>query len=179
MPISFVRILLLLSLFVSATFAQQPKQQMDEDFAKSIKEWTTKPEFISPLIDHLPKVDGIPSPKDVLGYHIGTPQKLTYTEGVYKYFRALAEKSPRVKIFVAGKTDEGRDIIVVAIANEETIKNLEQYRGYLSQLADPRLISDEQAREVITKAKPIYHFTAGLHSSETGPPEMVMNLAIV
>ncbi len=176
MPISFVRILLLLSLFVSATFAQQPKQQMDEDFAKSIKEWTTKPEFISPLIDHLPKADGIPSPKDVLGYHIGTPQKLTYTEGVYKYFRALDEKSPRVKIFVAGKTDEGRDIIVVAIANEETIKNLEQYRGYLSQLADPRLISDEQAREVITKAKPIYHFTAGLHSSETGPPEMVMEL---
>ena len=176
MPISFVRILLLLSLLVSATFAQQPKQQMDEDFAKSIKEWTTKPEFISPLIDHLPKVDGIPTPKDVLGYHIGTPQKLTYTEGVYKYFRALAEKSPRVKVFVAGKTDEGRDILVVAIANEDTIKNLEQYRGYLSQLADPRLISDEQAREVITKAKPVYHFTAGLHSSETGPPEMVMEL---
>ena len=112
----------------------------------------------------------------MLGYHIGTPQKLTYTEGVYKYFRALAEKSPRVKVFVAGKTDEGRDILVVAIANEDTIKNLEQYRGYLSQLADPRLISDEQAREVITKAKPIYHFTAGLHSSETGPPEMVMEL---
>ena len=167
--------LLLLILFTSV-FAQQPKQQMDEDFAKSIKEWTTKPEFISPLIDHLPKVEGIPTPKDVLGYHIGTPQKLTYTEGVYKYFRALAEKSPRVKTFVAGKTDEGRDIIVVAIANEDTIKNLEQYRGYLSQLADPRLISDEQAREVITKAKPIYHFTAGLHSSETGPPEMVMEL---
>ncbi len=168
--------LLLLILFTSV-FAQQPKQQMDEDFAKSIREWTTKPEFISPLIDHLPKVEGIPTPKDVLGYHIGTPQKLTYTEGVYKYFRALAEKSPRVKVFVAGKTDEGRDIIVVAIANEDTIKNLEQYRGYLSQLANPRLISDEQAREVITKAKPVYHFTAGLHSSETGPPEMVMELS--
>ncbi len=167
--------LLLLILFTSV-LAQQPKQQMDEDFAKSIKEWTTKPEFMSPLIDHLPKADGVPTPKDVLGYHIGTPQKLTYTEGVYKYFRSLAEKSPRVKVFVAGKTDEGRDILVVAIANEDTIKNLEQYRGYLSQLADPRLISDEQAREVITKAKPIYHFTAGLHSSETGPPEMVMEL---
>ncbi len=168
-------ILLLLILFTSAA-AQQPKQTMDEDFAKSIKEWTTKPEFISPLIDHLPKVAGIPSPKDVLGYHIGTPNKLTYTEGIYKYFRSLAAKSPRVKVFIAGKTDEGRDIIVVAIANEDTIKNLEQYRGYLTQLADPRKLSEEQAREVITKAKPIYHFTAGLHSAETGPPEMVMEL---
>ena len=167
---------LILLLFLFTSIVAQPKQTMDEDFAKSIKEWTTKPEFISPLIDHLPKVAGIPSPKDVLGYHIGTPNKLTYTEGIYKYFRALAEKSPRVKVFVAGKTDEDRDIIVVAIANEDTIKNLEQYRGYLTQLADPRKLSEEQAREVITKAKPVYHFTAGLHSGETGPPEMVMEL---
>ncbi|MFN7927236.1 MAG: M14 family zinc carboxypeptidase [Blastocatellia bacterium] len=166
----------LLLVWLAAAFAQQPKQQMDEDFARSVKEWTTKPEFISPLVDHLPKVAGIPSPKDVLGYHIGTPQKLTYTEGIYKYFRTLAEKSPRVKVFVAGKTDEGRDVIVVAIANEETIRNLEQYRGYLAQLADPRRLSDEQARDVIAKAKPVYHFTAGLHSAETGPPEMVMEL---
>jgi hypothetical protein len=168
--------LLLLALFATAALAQAPKQTMDEDFARAVKEWTTKPEFLSPLVDHLPKVAGIPSPKDVLGYHIGTPQKLTYTEGIYKYFRALAEKSNRVKVFVAGKTDEGRDIIVVAIANEDTIRNLEQYRGYLAQLADPRRLTDEQARDVIAKAKPIYHFTAGLHSGETGPPEMVMEL---
>jgi hypothetical protein len=168
-------LLLALLLFTTA-IAQAPKQPMDEDFARSVKEWTTKPEFISPLVDHLPKVAGIPSPKDVLGYHIGTPQKLTYTEGIYKYFRALADKSPRVKVFVAGKTDEGRDIIVVAIANEDTMRNLEQYRSYLAQLADPRRITDEQARDVIAKAKPVYHFTAGLHSGETGPPEMVMEL---
>ena len=74
------------------------------------------------------------------------PQKLTYTEGIYKYFRTLAEKSPRVKVFSAGKTDEGRDILVVAIANEATIGNLEQYRGYLAQLADPRRLTEEQHR---------------------------------
>lgn len=152
-------------------------QQQDEDFAKSVKEWTTKPEFLSPLVDHLPKSSTVPSPKDVLGYHIGQPQKLTYTEGIYKYFQTLANKSSRVKVFTAGKTDEGRDIIVVAIANEETIRTLDQYRGYLAQLADPRRLSEEQAREVISKAKPVYHFTAGLHSAETGPPEMVMELA--
>ena len=32
----------------------------DEDFARSVKEWTTKPEFSSPLVDHLPKVAGVP-----------------------------------------------------------------------------------------------------------------------
>ncbi len=43
----------------------------DPDFARAVKEWTTRPEFTSPLVDHLPKVAGIPSPKDVLGHHIG------------------------------------------------------------------------------------------------------------
>ena len=56
---------------------RDPAQQQDEDFAKSVKEWTTQPYFISPLVDHLPKVQRIPSPKDVLGYHIGAPDKMT------------------------------------------------------------------------------------------------------
>ncbi len=51
---------------------------MDEDYARLVKEWTTKTEFMSPLVDHLPKADGVPSPKDVLGYYIGTPKKLTH-----------------------------------------------------------------------------------------------------
>src|SRR5215470_17675203 len=50
----------------------------DPDFARAVKEWTTRPEFSSPLVDHLPKAAGIPSPKDVLGHHIGAPKQLTY-----------------------------------------------------------------------------------------------------
>ena len=51
--------------------------QDDPDFARAVKEWTTRPDFNSPLVDHLPKVTGVPSPKDVLGHHIGEPRKLT------------------------------------------------------------------------------------------------------
>ena len=71
-------------------------QVLDDDFAKSVKEWTTRPEFISPLVDHLPKAQGVPTPKDILGYHIGQPKKLTYTTDLYRYYRALAAASPRV-----------------------------------------------------------------------------------
>ena len=65
---------------------------MDPEFAKSVKEWTTKPEFISPLVDHLPKSAAIPSPKDILGHHIGAPKKLTYYEDILRYYRALAAR---------------------------------------------------------------------------------------
>jgi len=166
-----------LVMILSIAYAQQSKQQQDEDFARSVKEWTTKPEFISPLVDHLPKVAGIPSPKDVLGHHIGAPGKLTYHAEAVAYYRALAARSPRVKVYTIGTTDEGRECVIVAVGSEESIRNIDQYRGYLAQLADPRKLTDEQAREVIAKAKPIYHVMGGLHSAETGPPEMLMELA--
>src|SRR5437899_673736 len=88
-------------------------QQMDDEFARLVKEWTTKPEFISPLVDHLPKSSAVPSPKDVLGYYSGAPKKLTYYADLLKYYRALEAKSPRVKVITTGKTDEGRETVVV------------------------------------------------------------------
>ncbi|MBV9406254.1 MAG: hypothetical protein JO211_12990 [Acidobacteriaceae bacterium] len=152
-------------------------QQMDPEFAKSVKEWTTRPEFLSPLVDHLPKSATVPSPKDVLGYYIGTPKKLTYYEDIVRYYRTLASKTPRVKVIDIGKTDEGRECVVVFVGSEESIRDLETYRKDLAQLADPRHIDEAQAQEIIAKAKPIYHVMGGLHSGETGPPEMLMELA--
>ncbi|HWZ33335.1 MAG TPA: M14 family zinc carboxypeptidase [Bryobacteraceae bacterium] len=166
---------LLLGFLALAPFALP--QQMDEEFARLVKEWTTKPEFISPLVDHLPKSSTVPSPKDVLGYYAGAPKKLTYYADLLKYYRALESKSPRVKVISTGKTDEGRETVVVFVASDDSIKNLETYRGYLAQLADPRKISDAQAREIVAKAKPIYHLMGGLHSAETGPSEMLLELA--
>jgi len=163
---------------VGAAFTlAQTTQPQDEEFARSVKEWTTSPQFMSPLVDHLPKAAGIPSPKDVLGYYIGAPKKLTYTADIYRYYRALAAASKRVKVFTAGQTDEGREQIITAIADEDTIRNLDTYKGYLARLADPRGLTETEARGIIAQAKPIYLFMGGLHSSETGPPEMLMELA--
>src|ERR1700730_18154885 len=84
---------------VSAQTKQQPQ---DDEYARVVKEWTTSPEFMSPLVDHLPKAAGIPNPKDVLGYYIGTPKKLTHVADINRYYRALEHASKRVKVFSAG-----------------------------------------------------------------------------
>lgn len=169
--------ILLSSLYFLVFTCGSPAQEMDDEFAKSVKQWTTRPEFISPLVDHLPKSGDVPSPKEIIGHYVGAPNKLTYYADLVRYYRTLASKSPRVKVLEIGRTDEGRECIVVFIGSEDSIRNLETYRGYLGQLADPRKINDTQAGEIIAKAKPIYHLMGGLHSGETGPPEMLMELA--
>lgn len=161
-----------------ALSAQGLAQSMDADFARSVKEWTTRPEFMSPLVDHLPASSTIPSPKQVLGDHIGVPNKLHTQEQIVDYFRRLAAAAPdRVRIIDIGKSNEGRDNIIAMISSPENMAKLDTYKRNLGQLADPRKINDQEAARIIAETKPIYHLTAGLHSAETGPPEMTMELA--
>ena len=152
-------------------------QATDADFAARVREWTTRPEFLSPLVDHLPVSDRVPSPKEILGHHAGAPRELTYYAEMLEYYRALAAASPRVSISPIGRTDEDREMVVVTIADEATLADLERYRRDLARLADPRGLAETDAHAVIARAKPIYLLMAGLHSGETGPPEMLMELA--
>src|SRR5580765_1072986 len=140
------------------TETRDPAQQQDPDFEKSVKEWTTQPYFSSPLVDHLPVVKGIPTPKEVLGYHIGAPYKLTYYADILKYYRALAAASPRVKIETIGKSDEGRELVVVWVSSDANIKNLQKNRENLAKLADPRGVPDVEIKRLIASTKPHYHF---------------------
>jgi hypothetical protein len=156
---------------------RDPNQKQDADFAKLYATWTGEARYGSPLVDHLPLVAGIPTPKDVLGYYIGAPAKLTYYADILKYYRALAKASPRVKIETIGKSDEGRELVVIWISSESNIKNLAENRANLAKIADPRGRSEAQVREIMQKTKPHYHFMGGLHSGETGPSEMLMELA--
>src|SRR5207302_7653219 len=151
--------ILALSACLAGLVLTQTKQAQDEEYARLVKEWTTRPEFMSPLVDHLPKAPGVPSPKDVLGYYIGQPKKLTKVDGLGRYYRALAAASKRVKVLEVGTTDEGREQIVAVVADEETIANLDKYRALLARLADPRGLSQQEAADIIAQAKPIYMFT--------------------
>jgi hypothetical protein len=157
--------------------SRDPGQAQDASFAEAVREWTTKPEFLSPLVDHLPVAPGVPMPKDVLGYHIGKPKQLTYYADMLRYYRALDAASPRVSIESIGTTDEGREMIVVYISDEASITNLATHVDGYKKIADPRKLSDADIRKVIADTKPMYQLMGGLHSGETGPSEMLMELA--
>src|SRR3954464_4004325 len=154
------------------TFVRDPKIAVDEDYTKKIKEYTTQPFFTSPLVDYLPASKTVPTPKVVLGDVAGAPGKLPYAEEVYQYMRMLEKASPRVKVFSIGKTEEGREMIAVAVAAERLIASLDENRARLAKLADPRTIqlNDAEADKLIDASAPIYYITGTIHSPETGAP---------
>ena len=82
---------------VNAKFERDPKQPIDEEYTKKIKEYTTETFFLSPLVDYLPASKTVPTPKAVLGDIAGAPGKLPYSKEVYDYMRLLAKATPRVQ----------------------------------------------------------------------------------
>ena len=144
---------------------------------ESIAKFTTEPRFSSAWVAYVPASATVPSPTKFLGHLVGAPGELSHTSQIYGYFRALAEATPRVKVSVIGKSEEGREILLVAIADEEGIQSLDRLKAATANLADPRKTTPEAAEKIIATARPIYYFNAGLHSTETGSPEMVMELA--
>jgi len=153
------------------------QQPVDSAYTAKIRELTTEPRFNTELTDHLPADARVPTPFKVLGYVPGTVGRLSYVADITGYFRALDEASPRVKVFDLGTSDEGRPMILAAIADSATIAQLDRYRGITAALADPRRLSADSAQRLIAAGKAIYYASGSIHSPETGSPEMLMELA--
>src|SRR5258708_5960807 len=131
-------------------FAQTKNpQRLDAGYTAKIRQYTTEPFFLTELVDHLPASDTVPTPEKILGYPIGTPQKLTYTKDIYRYMRELEKSSPRVKVFSIGRSEECRETLLVAVSDEANIQKLDRYREINARLAAPRNTSPAEAKQLI------------------------------
>src|SRR4030095_16950981 len=155
-----------------------PTSPLDTAYGAKIAEYTTEKYFLTELVDHLPLSDKVPSPEKILGYAVGTPNKLTYTKDLYRYYRALADASPRVRVLVAPeKSEEGREQLLVLVSDEANLARLARYTDITAKLADPRKITEAEAQQLVNEGKPFYWASGSIHSPETGSPEMLMEMA--
>ncbi len=138
---------------------------------------TTETRFLSPWVAYLPASKSVPSPRAFLHRIAGAPGELVNSSTAYAYGRALAAASPRVRLFTIGKSEEGRDIVMLAIADERGIQELERLKAATAALADPRKTAPDAVESIVANARPIYYFNAALHSDETGSTESVLELA--
>jgi len=167
----------------SRAAAQSPSTPpaVDSVYTAKIRELTpTDPtwKFSTELVDYLPASATVPTPLAVLGYVPGTVGRLSHVADINKYFRALAAAAPaRTRLVSLGTSDENREELLLAVADEETIRRLDEYRAMAARLADPRGLTPVERARLIRDAKPIYWVLGSIHSPETGSPEMLMELA--
>lgn len=109
------------------------------------------------------------SPDQFLGYRIGS--RYTPHWKVVSYFQHAADvMSSRVKLQQYGVTNEGRPLLVVFIASEDNLKNLEQIRQNNLRLANHSL--DKMAP--LENMPPIVWLSYNVHGNETSSTEAAM-----
>jgi len=152
-------------------------QALDTAYAREILSWTTLSEYSNPMVDHLPWSASVVSPRDHFGYAVGKPGVLHKVDEIYGYFRALSGSTDRVRFQLLGETEEGNHLALVQVGSQENLARLDEIRAGLNALADPRGTDAAEAERLIAQLPILYTFYSGLHSPETGAPEMVMEMA--
>ena len=157
--------------------AAAPTDTAEPGSAEAIAAATTDPSYLSPWVTSLPDSATVPSPRKFYGRIMGAPGELTNTAQVYAYARALAAASPRVRLYTIGRTEEGREIVMLAIADEAGIRDVERLKAATAALADPRRTDPDAAAKLAVTARPIYYFNAAIHADESGSVESTLELA--
>ena len=162
--------------YAAQSVSKGTKEKVDTAYTAKIKEYLQDSRITTELVDHLPASETVPSPLKFLGRAVGMPGELTYAKDIYRYYDAIDKASDRIAVWRIGKTEEGRDMVLLAVADEATLRQIEKYKGMIAALSDPRKTTEEQARQLLKTAKPIYWITSGMHSPENGGPEMLIEL---
>lgn len=118
----------------------------------------------------------VPSPKEFLGYEIGTQLNLTNARDTISYMETIANASDRVTITQYGESIRGLPLVLVLISAEDNMNNLEQYLDIHEKLVSAQGISDKEAEELALEGKTIVWLDGYPHCGEIGPAEMLIDL---
>ncbi len=152
-------------------------QEVDTTATRMMLSWTTEPEFTNRHVDHLPYDPQVVSPMDHFGYPMGKPGDLHRVDELYGYYEALAGSSPRVEMEYLQETEEGNRFALVKVGSEENLARLDEIREGYQRLTEPRETTDEEMESLVSDLPVIHMVFSGLHSAETGHPEVTPELA--
>lgn len=118
----------------------------------------------------------VPRPDSVLGYPIGS-WHTTYGR-MERYLERLAASAPqRVRVIDYGQSVEHQTMHLVIVSAEENIRRLDDIRGNLARLADPRRTDPASARTLIAETPIVVWLNAANDGNETAAFEAAMQVA--
>ncbi len=128
-------------------------------FGDSVRDEQLTPMFPGTTYD--PKV---PVPDSLLRQPLGT--FTAHHAEILAALRAMAEKSPRMRIFTFGRTHEGRELVGVIIASTENLARLDAIKADLGKLADPRGVAQSELERIVANGPAVAWLGFSIHGDE-------------
>jgi hypothetical protein len=106
------------------------------------------------------------APDKFFGFQMGADRKLANWDRLHEYYRTLAGASNKLKLVELGKSSEGRPYIALFISSPANLAKLDRYKQLNARLADPRGLSEADAKALVAEARAVVIQSFALHSSE-------------
>lgn len=108
----------------------------------------------------------LPSPEKFFGFQMGADRKLANWDKLHEYYQLLAKSSNKVRLVELGKSSEGRPYVALFISSPANLTKLDQFKQLNARLADPRGLSEPEAKKLVAEARAVVIQSFALHSSE-------------
>ncbi len=118
----------------------------------------------------------VPDPTAFFGFRIGTDGELARYPKVLEYFQQVAARSDRVTYEELGKTTMGNPYALVTISAPENLRRMDRLVEINRWLANPRGLSDADARRLSEEGRPFYFLYATIHSTEVSNGQAIVNI---
>jgi hypothetical protein len=117
------------------------------------------------------------TPEQFFGFRLGTDGELAKYPKVVEYLQHLARTTNRVKFENLGKTTMNNDYVLAVISSPQNLAKLDRLTKINRRLADPRGLSEKEARALINEGRPFYFLYATIHSTEVGNGQAINIIA--
>ncbi len=118
---------------------------------------------------------GIPAPRQILGYELGD-RYTSYAE-LEHYLLAMQQAAPaRMKLIPYGETIEHRKLYLVVISDSANIRRLDEIKGNVIKLTDPRKTTKKDAQAIIAATPMIAWLSYNVHGNEASCSEAALNV---
>ena len=145
--------LILLWIFASRAFAQANPVDLPAN------------SYAFDFYEHGPYRSEVVRPSNFFGYE---PGEFLTTFALYEsLLREYGDRSDRLRIFQLGKTPEHRTIYLLAISSPANLAHLDQIKGQLAKLADPRKPNTGDSEDLIRTTPIVVWLSYSIHGNES------------
>ncbi len=120
---------------------------------------------------------GTQTPDQFFGFHIGADGELARYPKIVEYLRHLSKTTTRVKFEELGKTTMGNPYVLATISAPENLAKLTRLVEINRRLADPRGLTEAEAKRLAQEGRAFYFIYGTIHSTEVGNTQSLVEIA--
>ncbi|MGW5364219.1 M14 family metallopeptidase [Actinopolymorpha pittospori] len=118
----------------------------------------------------------VPTPEQYFGFEMGAEGELARYPDMLKYFQLMSRRTNRVTYEKLGETTMHNDYSLLTISSPRNLQRIDRLVEINRRLANPRGLSNAEAKKLAEEGRPFYLLFASIHSTEVGTGQAVPNI---